>query len=156
MFSASTNSRSTTIGSGKGGITDKILYGSDSRHVDLFSSNKPPSLQDVIFQSLTHELIRIILVDRNEIVGKLLWYNHGKFCIRPNGDTDSQVMSCNRVMSISPIDIDEDVVPFVTESIRDNLLSSEEKTSRLQIVKRRIRERNKRIAAAAKYSNSFS
>jgi hypothetical protein len=59
-------------------------------------------------------------------------------------------------MSMSPIDLDEEAVAFVTESIRSNLLANEEKTSRLQIVRRRIRERNNRLAAAAKYRNSSS
>jgi len=156
MFCASTNAKSNTIGAGKGGVTDKILYGSDSRHVmnESKARSTPPSLQDVIFQSLVHELVRVILVDQTEIVGKLLWYHSGNFCIREGNE--SRVLSCNRIMSMSPIDIDEDVVPFLTESVRNNMLASEEKTSRLQIVKRRIRERNKRMAAAAKYSNSFS
>jgi hypothetical protein len=109
----------------------------------------------VIFQALTHELVRIILVDQTELVGKLMWYNNGKFCLK-DGQSASLVMSCNRVMTVSPIDVDEEAIPFITESVRTNLLATEEKTSRLQIVRRRIRERNNRMAAAAKYSNSFT
>ena len=156
MLDCSTDARPVTIGRSKGSLSDKILNGSDSRQVDLTAKNRtdPPSLQDVIFQALTHELVRIILVDHTEIVGKLLWYNQGKFCVRISNESTSPVMSCNRVMSISPIDVDEEAVPFVTESLRSNLLANEEKTSRLQIVRRRIRERNNRLAAAAKYRNS--
>lgn len=158
MFHCSTNARPTTIGRMKGSLSDRILHGSDSRHVDptMKTRTNPPSLQDVIFQSLTHELVRIILVDQTELVGKLLWYNGGKFCIRISNESSSPVMSCNRVMSISPIDVDEEAIPFVTESLRSGLLATEEKTSRLQIVRRRIRERNNRLAAAAKYRNSSS
>jgi len=158
MFDCSTDVRPVTIGRSKGSLSDIILNGTDSRHVDPSAKNRtdPPSLQDVIFQALTHELVRIILVDHTEIVGKLLWYNNGKFCIRISNEATSPVMSCNRVMSISPIDVDEEAVPFVTESLRSNLLANEEKTSRLQIVRRRIRERNNRLAAAAKYRNSSS
>lgn len=158
MFDCSTDARATTIGRTRGGLSDRILNGSDSRQVDPAMKNRtnPPSLQDIIFQALTHELVRVILVDHTEVVGKLLWYNNGKFCIRVSNQSVSPVMSCNRVMSISPIDVDEEAVAFVTESIRSNLLANEEKTSRLQIVRRRIRERNNRLAAAAKYRNSSS
>jgi|LauGreDrversion4_2_1035121.scaffolds.fasta_scaffold51966_5 hypothetical protein len=158
MYHCSTNAVPTTIGRNRGSISDKILHGSDSRQDDAALKNRthPPSLQDVIFQALTHELVRVILVDGSEIVGKLLWYNNGKFCVRISNESASPVMSCNRVMSISPIDLDEEALPFVTESFRANLLATEEKTSRLQIVRRRVRERNNRLAAAAKYRNSSS
>jgi hypothetical protein len=158
MFYCSTDTRPATIGRTKGSLSDKILHGSDSRQLDPITKTRtnPPSLQDIIFQSLTHELVRIILVDHTELVGKLVWYNSGKFCVRVSNDSSSPVISCNRLLSISPIDVDEEAIPFVTESLRSGLLSTEEKTSRLQIVRRRIRERNNRLAAAAKYRNSSS
>ncbi len=155
MFHSSNRERPKTIGHGRGGVTDKILHGSDSRHpVDGYtkSRTKPPSLQDSVFQALTSQLVRIILVDRNELVGKLVWYSDGQVGIKINECETTCVMNCSRVMTLSPIEVDEEAVPFMIESMRQNLLYSEEKNSRLQIVRRRIRERNKRIAAAAKFS----
>lgn len=155
MFHTSNRERPKTIGHGKGGITDKILHGSDSRHpVDPIAKSRtqPPSLQDSVFQALTNHLVRLILVDRSELVGKLLWYSDGQFGIKVNENDSTYIMNCDRVMTLSPIEVDEEAVPFMIESMRQNLLYSEEKNSRLQIVRRRIRERNKRLAAAAKYS----
>ena len=85
-------------------------------------------------------------------MGKLLWYSDGHFGIKANENDSTYIMNCDRVMTLSPIEVDEEAVPFMIESMRQNLLYSEEKNSRLQIVRRRIRERNKRLAAAAKYS----
>lgn len=157
MLHATSGSRPRTIGFGKGGITDKILHGFDSRHPVSASANpraQPPTLQDTIFQAVGNELVRLTLVNNSELIGKILWYNDGKFCLKASNDDTTVVMSCNRVMSMSPIEVDQEVIPFLIESIRQNLLASEEKQSRLQIVRRRIRERNNRMAAAAKY-NSF-
>lgn len=114
----------------------------------------PPSLQDLILQSLLHHLVRIILVDKTELVGKLTWYNAGKFCLKFTNSPNQAIMSCNRIMTVAPIEVDEEAVPFLVDSLRGQLLATEERTSRLQTVRRRIRERNNRIAAASKYSNS--
>ena len=154
MLHSSNREKSRTIGHGRGGITDKILYGSDSRHPpDNFSQNRtrPPSLQDTVLQALVNELIRLILVDRTELIGRIVWYSDGKFGFRTNDDDVISVMSCKRIMTVSPVEVDEEALLFVTESLRQTLLSAEERNSRLQIVRRRIRERNKRLAAAAKY-----
>ena len=159
MLHASNREKSRTIGHGRGGITDKILYGSDSRHPrDSYTQyrSRPPSLQDTVLQALINELIRLVLVDRTELIGRVVWYSDGKFGFRTNDDDEISVRSCNRIMSISPVEVDEEALPFVTESLRQTLLSTEERNSRLQIVRRRIRERNKRLAAAAKYQNIHS
>ena len=156
MLFASNHEKPRTIGAGRGGVTDKILYGSDSRRDQIDplarARSTPPSLQDVVFQSLTHELVRVILVDQTELIGKLLWYNTGRFCIKHSHDDFTQVLCCSRVVSAAPIEADEEAIPFITECMRGSLLANEERSSRLQIVRRRIRERNNRMAAAAKYS----
>ena len=146
-----------TIGLGKGGITDKILHGSDSRRIDQVGKQRlvPPTLQDVVFQALLHQLVRLILVDREELIGKIIWYHDGRLCLKASPDSTNLVLCSNRIMTIAPIEVDEEALPFITDSIRANLLAGEERTSRLQIVRRRIRERNNRIAAAVKFSNSF-
>lgn len=156
MLFASNHEKPRTVGAGRGGVTDKILYGSDSRRdpVDPLAKQRstPPSLQDVVFQSLIHELVRIILIDQTELIGKMVWYNTGRFCMKVGPDETAHVLCCSRVLSAAPIEADEEAVPFITESLRGSLLANEERTSRLQIVRRRIRERNNRMAAAAKYS----
>ena len=159
MLHVSNQEPSRTIGAGKHGLTDKILNGSDSRHIDagVKARSNPPSLQDVVLQSLVQQLVRVILVDKTELIGKILWYQNGRFCFRSNSDDDGcnqVVIGCNRVMTVAPIEVDEEAVPFLTDHMRGNLLASEERTSRLQIVRRRIRERNNRMVAAAKYSYS--
>jgi hypothetical protein len=159
MLHASNREKSRTIGHGKGGTTDKILHGTDSRHPpDAYAKQrtKPPTLQDAILQALVDELIRVTLVDRTELIGRIVWYSDGKFGFRTNDGDNVTVMSCNRIASVSPIEVDEEAFPFVTESLRQTLLSTEERNSRLQIVRRRMRERNKRLAAAAKYQTIHS
>ena len=148
-----------TIGPGRGGVTDKILHGFDSRQESDFHTKQwshPPTLQDCILQALVNELVRIIFVDKNEKVGKLFWYSDGKFSFRENGHDRPVVYNVNRVMTVSPIEVDQEATPFLIENMRDHLLASQEKQSRLQIVRRRIRERNNRLAAAAKYNASCS
>ena len=154
MLHVSNNKTPRTIGAGASGITDKILNGSDSRQINESTKqrSKPPTLQDCIFQALCHELVRIVLVDRSDIVGKLLWYNNGRFCIRPNPG-DPIVMCASRVMSLAPIEVDEVAVPLVTEKIKKYLLTGEERSSKLQSVKRRLQEKDNRIANAAKFAN---
>lgn len=99
-----------------------------------------------------NQLVRMVLVDRTELIGRLVWYSEGRFGFRLTDHNSTCVMNCGKVISVSPIEVDEEAVPFVIESVRQNLLYCEEKNSRLQIVRRRILERNKRLAAAAKYS----
>lgn len=156
MLHVSNSDPARTVGAGKRGVTDRILYGADSRHIDpqVKQRTTPPSLQDLVVQSLLHHLVRIILVDRSELVGKITWYNDGRLCFRSHAGGTSLIMACNRIMTLSPIEVDEEALPFLTDSLRNDLLASEERTSRLQIVRRRLRERSNRIAAAAKYSNS--
>jgi hypothetical protein len=157
MFHVSNEEVPRTIGFGKGGLTDKILNGSDSRRIDNAVKHRstPPTLQDVVMQALLHQLVRLILVDRRELIGRILWCSDGRLCLKTQQEGNSFVFSCNRVMTIAPIEADEEAFPFITDSIRANLLACEERTSRLQIVRRRIRERNNRLAAAVKYSNSL-
>lgn len=151
MLHASNSLKPKTVGPGRNGVTDKILHGTDGRHVTDNSSN-PPSLQDVVFRSLLHQYIRISLVDGNVIQGKLMWYNQGKLGIRPDR-SEVIVMCCNRVLGMAPCALDKDSVPFVAESIRENLIQQEERSSKQFIVKRRMQERNNRNAASRDYNN---
>jgi hypothetical protein len=154
MLHASNREKSRTIGYGRGGITDKILHGSDSRlPVDRSARDRAhvPSLQDTILLALINEVARIILVDQTELVGRVCWYSDGRFGLKSTFDGRVSVLSCNRVLTVSPIGVDQEAVPFITESFRQALLISEERSSRLQIVRRRIQERNKRLQAAANF-----
>lgn len=144
MLHASTSATPKSIGPGIGGVTDKILHGSDGKHV-LGRTLSPPSLQDVVFWSLIQQNVCITLVDNTLLRGKLLWYKSGKFGIRPDG-FNQIVMSCNRVMHLDPSEMVEDSVHYVTESVRATMLHQEERASKLQIVKRRLQERNNRQA----------
>lgn len=154
MLYASNREVSRTIGAGKEGVSDKILHGSDSRWYRDDSRSKPPTLQDVLFQSLKNELVRLTLVDQKEMIGRIVWYSSGKMCLSSHDTDASEILSCSRIHSLAPIDLDEDAIPFLTDSLRADLLACEERTSRLQIVRRRIRQRNSRIAAAARFSMS--
>ena len=100
-------------------------------------------------QALVGQLVRIVLVDECEIVGTLIWYVDGKFGIK---NDSTHIMSCNRLASIVPIEVDEEAVPFLVDNLKTHLLNMEERSSRIQGVKRRIRERNNRVAAASKYA----
>ena len=157
MLCASNRDVSRTIGHGRGGVTDKILHGSDSRH-QMHGLNKtrsePPTLQDLVFQSLSNQLVRLVLVDETDIVGRIMWYSAGKVALRRQGSNIPQVLQCGRVVSLTPVDLHEEAIPFLSDSLRADLLAAEERSSRLQIVRRRIKERNSRIEAAAKYSTA--
>lgn len=152
MLHASNKEVPRTIGPGRGGLTDRILHGSDSRYIPDTNHARPPTLQDVVMMSLMHHLVRVTLVDMNEMIGRITWYNAGKIFFKLLETDALEVIRCERVFSLSPIEVDEEAIPFLTESLRASLLASEERTSRLQIVRRRIRQRNIRIAAANKYA----
>lgn len=146
-----------TVGSGKGGLTDKILYGTDSKHVLPFPPKRhPPSLQDSVMQALVGHYIRIILVDQSQLIGTLIWYAEGKFGLTEQFQQplSTIIMSCNRICSVAPIEVDEEAVSFLVDNLKNHLLTMEERCSRIQGIKRRVRERNKRIAAASKFTNS--
>jgi hypothetical protein len=154
MLHSSTNVKPRTIGHGTGGITDKILHGSDLRHTGSSRPTAPPTLQDIVFRSLIQGRIRISHVDGSETSGVLVWYSDGNFGIRRAEKEPLIVLPCNRVARVIPIGVSRDSVPFIEESIRTGLIAQEERSSKQQIVKRRLKEQDKRNSIARQYQRN--
>ena len=71
MFDYSYETIPRTIGYGKGGVIDKMLHGSDSRHIEREKKEKSPSLQTVFYRSLVREVVTVTMLDGTELIGTL-------------------------------------------------------------------------------------
>jgi hypothetical protein len=137
----------TTIGWGKGGLMDRILHGSDSRHVDQEKREPPPSLQTAFYRSMIGQRVLVKLMDGSELVGDVLSVFHdGARLMLCVGD-DNVMLSLRRIRYAIPQD-PVDPVKAIETDMAKSLHANAENSSRLMSMKIRLQQRKLREAGA--------
>ena len=136
-----------TVGYGKGGTLDRILHGSDSRHIDQEKHEPLPSLQTAFYQAMKGRMVMFTLINGEEVLGVLVNVIQEGARLMIDKDGELMMLCTRRVMYAIP---KEAVHPVkaIEKNLQETLLAQAERGSRLMTMRRRLQQRTARETAS--------
>ena len=115
-----------TVGYGAGGLIDRILHGSDSRHIEKEKHERMPNLQTCFYRAMIGKKVKVKLMSGEEVAGELssLYQDGARLVLQTS---EGMVMVCvRRVRYCIP---QEDVQPVraIEKNMQEMLLANAER-----------------------------
>ena len=126
---------------------DKILHGSDSRHIDKEIREPPPSLQTAYYRAMIGQRVLFMLTDGSEVVGELTHVVHNGARLLMNVREEQSMVNVRRIRCAIPQGV-VDPIKAIESDMAKSLHANAENTSKLMSMKIRVRQRRLREAGA--------
>ena len=126
---------------------DRILHGSDSRHVDKEKREPPPSLQTAFYRAMIGQRVLVKLMDGTEMIGDVLCVLHDGARLMVDLGEEQVMLNVRRIRYAVP-QVSIDPVKAIESDMAKSLHAHAENTSKLMSMKIRLQQRKLREAGA--------